>query len=393
MTFDCAIIGGGIVGLSTALMLGRRQPRAKILVLEKEPALALHQTGRNSGVIHSGIYYKPGSFKAQFARAGSRSMVEFCREHGLRHEVCGKVIVAADAAELPRLEQLRRRGLENGLDVVQLSAERVQELEPHVRCVAGLHVPSTGIVNYGEVCRRMGELIVGFGIGDLALFQAYPRLGARRTMVLVQCLAAPFGALLEWAWLQRAPTLAQAGFGAVILAGVGVALMPRRADAQPTHGLVAGICFGTLSALCQGGGAVISRKAYEVAAAAGQRFHGVGDGVNAAYQRMLGGLLVSALVLIYLKLAHKPDQERPARWGKAVPWMFANALAGPMLGVTFYQWALMTTPTSLVLPIVATTPLVVMPLAHWLEGEPITKRAVLGGILAVAGVIGLTMSR
>ena len=234
---------------------------------------------------------------------------------------------------------------------------------------------------------------VGFGIGDLALFQAYPRLGARRTMVLVQCLAAPFGALLEWAWLQRAPTLAQAGFGAVILAGVGVALMPRRADAQPTHGLVAGICFGTLSALCQGGGAVISRKAYEVAAAAGQRFHGVGDGVNAAYQRMLGGLLVSALVLIYLKLAHKPDQERPARWGKAVPWMFANALAGPMLGVTFYQWALMTTPTSLVLPIVATTPLVVMPLAHWLEGEPITKRAVLGGILAVAGVIGLTMSR
>src|SRR5688572_23110463 len=109
MTFDCTIIGGGIVGLATALMLGRKQPGIRILLLEKEESLSQHQTGRNSGVIHSGIYYKPGSFKAQFAKAGSRSMVEFCQEHGINHNVCGKVIIACDEAELPLLENLYKR--------------------------------------------------------------------------------------------------------------------------------------------------------------------------------------------------------------------------------------------------------------------------------------------
>lgn len=157
--YDCAIIGGGIVGLATGLMATRRWPNAKILILEKESELARHQTGRNSGVIHSGIYYKPGSFKARFARDGSRSMVEFCREHGIKHDVCGKVIVATDQRELPLLEKLFQRGLENQLPVSKISAEQVTEIEPHVRCLAGLKVPTTGIVDYKQVCARYAELV------------------------------------------------------------------------------------------------------------------------------------------------------------------------------------------------------------------------------------------
>ena len=157
--FDCAIIGGGIVGLATAMTLVRRQPDIKLVVLEKESDLAVHQTGRNSGVIHSGIYYKPGSFKARFAREGNRTMVEFCREHGISHDVCGKVVVATREKELPLLENLYRRGLENGLDVRKLSGEKVREIEPHVRCLAGIEVPSTGIVSFRAVCLKYAELI------------------------------------------------------------------------------------------------------------------------------------------------------------------------------------------------------------------------------------------
>ena len=157
--FDCAIIGGGIVGLATAMTLSRRDSGAKIVVFEKEPDLASHQTGRNSGVIHSGIYYKPGSFKARFAREGSRTMVEFCREHNIKHEVCGKVIVATKESELPLLDRLFQRGLENDLPVTKLSAEQVREVEPFVRCLAGIKVPTTGIVDYKEVCSKFAELL------------------------------------------------------------------------------------------------------------------------------------------------------------------------------------------------------------------------------------------
>jgi L-2-hydroxyglutarate oxidase len=156
--FDCTIIGGGIVGLATAYSLTRVQPGINVLLLEKEEQLAQHQTGRNSGVIHSGIYYKPGSFKALFAKAGSQSMVEFCREHGLKHNVCGKVIVACEAEELPLLENLYERGLQNGLQITRLSTDQVREIEPHVRCLAGLRVPSTGIVSYREVSRTLAKL-------------------------------------------------------------------------------------------------------------------------------------------------------------------------------------------------------------------------------------------
>lgn len=166
--YDFTIIGGGIVGLASAMALGKRYPNARILVLEKESNWAYHQTGNNSGVIHSGIYYKPGSFKAKFCRDGSRSMVEFCQEHGIDHEVCGKVIVATQSEQLPLLENLYKRGLENGLNVTKISAEEVKEIEPHVSCKAGLRVLTTGIANYKQVCLKYADIIKSQG-GDLRL--------------------------------------------------------------------------------------------------------------------------------------------------------------------------------------------------------------------------------
>jgi (S)-2-hydroxyglutarate dehydrogenase len=166
--YDFAIIGGGIVGLSTGMSLGKRYPNARILVLEKESNWAFHQTGNNSGVIHSGVYYKPGSFKAKFCRDGATSMVQFCQEHNIDHEVCGKVIIATNQAEIPRLENLYNRGLENGIEVKRISPEEVREVEPHVNCVAGIRVYSTGIANYKQVCFKYAEIIQNQG-GDLRL--------------------------------------------------------------------------------------------------------------------------------------------------------------------------------------------------------------------------------
>jgi L-2-hydroxyglutarate oxidase len=157
--YDYTIIGGGIIGLSTAMALGKHFPEAQILVLEKEKNWAFHQTGHNSGVIHSGIYYKPGSLKARLGREGNRSMVEFCQEHGIEHEVCGKVIVATASGELPLLENLYQRGLTNGLRVRKIGPEELREIEPHVNGLAGIHVPSTGIVNFKQVAETFAYLI------------------------------------------------------------------------------------------------------------------------------------------------------------------------------------------------------------------------------------------
>ncbi|MDY7012145.1 MAG: L-2-hydroxyglutarate oxidase [Cyanobacteriota bacterium] len=166
--YDFTIVGGGIVGLAIAMTLSQRSPRAKILVLEKENRLAFHQTGNNSGVIHSGIYYKPGSFKAKFCRQGCQSMVEFCRTHEIAHEVCGKVIVATRSEELPRLEKLYERGLTNGIPIKKITAEDVREIEPHVRCLAGIRVASTGIADYKQVCQKYAELLQDRG-GEIRL--------------------------------------------------------------------------------------------------------------------------------------------------------------------------------------------------------------------------------
>jgi L-2-hydroxyglutarate oxidase len=162
-TYDYVVIGGGIVGFSTAYHLGKSFPGARVLLLEKESSPAQHQTGRNSGVIHSGIYYKPGSFKAKFAKAGALSMVEFCKEHGIPYDVCGKVIVATKESELQQLENLYQRGLQNECPVEKVSPERVREIEPHVKCVAGVLVKSTGITSYVAVCRKYLELIEAAG--------------------------------------------------------------------------------------------------------------------------------------------------------------------------------------------------------------------------------------
>ena len=162
--YDVIVIGAGIVGLAVALEITRRFPRLRLLVLEKEAGVARHQSGHNSGVIHSGVYYKPGSQKARLCVAGAAAMVAFCRQHGLPHEVCGKVIVATDAAELQRLEELRRRGEANGLSGLRLvGPEELQQLEPHARGLQALVVPSTGITNYAKVCEKYAELILAAG--------------------------------------------------------------------------------------------------------------------------------------------------------------------------------------------------------------------------------------
>jgi len=166
--YDFIVIGGGIVGLTTAMTLQQNYPDAKLLILEKESQWAFHQTSNNSGVIHSGIYYKPGSFKATFCREGNISMTEFCNKYNISHEICGKVIVATKPQELSLLEDLYQRGLANGLKVEKISAEEVKEVEPHVSCIAGLRVFSTGIVSYRQVCQKLVDMIRDDG-GELLL--------------------------------------------------------------------------------------------------------------------------------------------------------------------------------------------------------------------------------
>jgi len=162
--YNVMIIGGGVVGLGVALEITRRFPHLRLLVLEKEDRVARHQSGHNSGVIHSGLYYKPGSLKARLCVSGAAAMVEFCREHGLPYEVCGKVVVATHADELPRLEELRKRGEANGLVGVRLiGPEEVKEIEPHAAGLKALVVPSTGITNYAVVCDKYAELISAHG--------------------------------------------------------------------------------------------------------------------------------------------------------------------------------------------------------------------------------------
>ncbi|MFF4345163.1 L-2-hydroxyglutarate oxidase [Kitasatospora sp. NPDC001540] len=157
------VVGGGIVGLSTAYALTREHPGTGVAVLEKEAAPATHQTGRNSGVIHSGVYYRPGSLKARYATDGAREMVAFCREQGIAHEVTGKLIVATDPAELPRLAALAERGRANGIPLTELDPAGIRAHEPEVTGIAGLHLATTGICDYPEVARRYAALAGGAG--------------------------------------------------------------------------------------------------------------------------------------------------------------------------------------------------------------------------------------
>ena len=162
-TYDLAIIGGGILGLATAMILSSRRP-VSLIVLEAEDRLAAHQTGNNSGVIHAGVYYKPGSLKARNCITGREAMYQFCQEHGIPHERCGKVIVATHENELDRLAALEERSRANGLQGVRrLGSEEVKEIEPHVAAVAGLLVPETGIVDYTRVALTYADLVRNAG--------------------------------------------------------------------------------------------------------------------------------------------------------------------------------------------------------------------------------------
>ena len=169
MNYDITITGGGIVGLATAYQLLEARPHLKILLLEKEARLAAHQTGNNSGVLHSGLYYKPGSEKARLSVGGLKQMVAFCQKHGVAHEICGKIVVATKPDELPRLENLWERGIANGLlGLRKLTPPQIKEIEPHAAGLAAIHVPQEGIVDYPGVCQKLGELIRQAG-GEIKL--------------------------------------------------------------------------------------------------------------------------------------------------------------------------------------------------------------------------------
>ncbi len=235
---------------------------------------------------------------------------------------------------------------------------------------------------------------VGFGLGDVALFQAIPRLGPHLSSLLINCFAAPMGALIEWLWLGQRLTSHQLAAGGVILAGVALALAPKRGEGFPSSHRWLGIFYGLMAALGQAGGAVLSRKAFAMAASVGQPM----DGGTAAYQRILGGLLVAVAVLAWQTRVEPGLTRRGPGWrwldpGKAWKWVILNALSGPAIGVGLYQWGLAVAPSGVVLSIVATTPLAVMPLAWALDGKRPGKRAMGGSLLAVAGVIGLIQTR
>lgn len=157
---DVLIVGGGIVGLATAYHLSRLYPDKSITILEKESKLAAHQTGNNSGVLHSGIYYKPGSLKAINCREGKLAMEEFCRDNGIDYDICGKVIVALNDSQLPAMQKIYERGVANGVNCRIIEQAELNELEPHSAGIKAIHVPEAGIVNYKQVCQRLGQLLV-----------------------------------------------------------------------------------------------------------------------------------------------------------------------------------------------------------------------------------------
>lgn len=236
--------------------------------------------------------------------------------------------------------------------------------------------------------------LIGMGIGDLGIYNALPLIGSRLTILLAQCVAAPIAALGEWWWLGTRLTVAQMLWGALILAGVAVAVMPGKASPPRVPVRPIGFLFGLLAATGQGLGALASRKGVLVAEAAGESVHNATFGITSAYHRILAGL---AFVLVWVWLQRLlgrvavPATPSPGWVGRG--WMLANGLAGPVIAVASYQWALATTPSGIVLPIAATAPLLSIPIAFWLEGDRPPRRAIAGGVLAVAGCVALTVAR
>ena len=239
--------------------------------------------------------------------------------------------------------------------------------------------------------------VIGMGLGDLALFSAFPLLGSRLSVLMTQCLAAPVAMVAERLWLGTRLGHAQLFWSFVILSGVAIALLPSRSNPPRVHVRPIGFLFGLLAACGQGLGAVVSRKANALTALAGEPI----DGITAAYQRILGGLAITlvwfALRAAFAKKSPPPPGDAPAPPLSPPPsaylWIPLNALCGAVIGVSCYQWALATTPSGIVLPIVACTPLVIVPLSYWFDGEHPTRRSLVGGVIAVAGSIALTLAR
>ena len=241
--------------------------------------------------------------------------------------------------------------------------------------------------------------VIGMGLGDLGMYAALPLLGSRLTVLMTQCLAAPVAALAEWLWLGTRLTSAQILWGASILAGVIIAITPSRSSPPRVAVRPLGFLFGFIAACGQGLGAVVSRKGVNVAEAAGEAAQHAAFGITTAYQRILAGLIFVVLWFLVRRWMNRLPVAAPASapaGGTAAPryaWMLANGLAGPVLGVGCYQWALATTPSGIVLPIAATAPLLAIPIAFWLEGDRPSRRSILGGVLAVGGCVALTAAR
>jgi drug/metabolite transporter (DMT)-like permease len=235
--------------------------------------------------------------------------------------------------------------------------------------------------------------VVGFGLGDISLYFALARIGSRLTLLLTQCLAAPLAALIEWAWLGTSLTPTQLLLGGGVLAGVSLALLPKDNAHLPGTALWSGIGFGTIAALGQGLGAVISRHAHDLSETSGVMV----DGGTAAFQRILGGLVCGAAA--WLILQHRSGEHRlpvlreALRTRRFHATLLAASLCGPVLGVGCYQGALATAPSGLVLPIVALCPIAIIPLSWWMEGDRPKPRSLLGGAVAVACAVGLATAR
>jgi drug/metabolite transporter (DMT)-like permease len=240
---------------------------------------------------------------------------------------------------------------------------------------------------------------IGVGLGDTGFYEALPRLGSRRSVLLVQCFTAPTAALIEWLWLGTTLNAAEIACIAVILIGVAVALAPGEHLHITPRAWRAGIAFSLLAAFCGALGTVVSRKAFAVAHAAGQ----FPDAGTTGYQRVLGGMICPAVILLVVKWrsahAHGGVLEEKTRhiscekWGRIWPWVLGNALAGQTLGMSCFQWAIEKTPAAIVTAIIALTPVLLLPLTRIFEGEKIGIRSLLGALIAVAGVIGLAFWR
>jgi drug/metabolite transporter (DMT)-like permease len=236
--------------------------------------------------------------------------------------------------------------------------------------------------------------LLGFGLGDIALYQALPRLGSRLSILLVHCLAAPFAATTEWLWLGTRMSGLEILGAVLILSGVALALAPGKHLDIPRRVFWVGVGYGVIAALGQGMGAVFSGYASRMDAAAGTPV----DGLTAAYQRILAGLAVAIVFWLIVKWMNTRKASGDATIERSTrapffppasirPWIIANALSGPAIGVGCYQWALMQEKSGVVLPIVALTPLVIIPFSRYVEGERPTKRSLAGGLVAVAGVV------